>query len=452
MISTPLQLYEDISPSFSPLVHPNERSHHILIIGGGVIGLTTAWALLDAGHHVTILAKEWASWTEAQRLTSQIAGALWEYPPAACGQHTDKISLQHSKPWAMASYHIWRQLEGTLIDGKKSGIRMRPTDFFFPRPLEESPEDLQKMNELMSSGVRGFCRKSSLVEKRRVDPLYGCKDAYEILSPVIDTDVAMEWLMELVKAKGAILVTEELQADLLFIEDSLRHRFGVDAIVNCAGLASDKLAGDDSCYPIRGAMIRVINDGKDFPKVEAALVITADVAVNNEMVFIVPRNNDVLYLGGIAQPGKSDLNLTIHDAVIKRMRSNCEAFLPDLKNARYDAKYPLALGLRPFRGKNIRVERELRHTPAGKISRIVHSYGHGGAGWSLAFGCAGDVRHLLQEAVKDQPPEPMRELEYPGQGNGVVIRDPNMQPETGIKDVGGIDTKSQSTDEHKPKL
>lgn len=91
------------------------------------------------------------------------------------------------------------------------------------------------------------------------------------------------------------------------------------------------------------------------------------------------------------------------------MRARCEAFLPDLKRARLDPEYPLAQGLRPFRGKNIRVERELRRTHTGQASRIVHSYGHGGSGWSLAFGCAGDVKSLLQEAMKGQLPEPMRE-------------------------------------------
>lgn len=99
------------------------------------------------------------------------------------------------------------------------------------------------------------------------------------------------------------------------------------------------------------------------------------------------------------------------------MRERCEALLPDLKNARLDPEYPLAQGLRPFRGRNVRVERELRRTPAGRISRVVHSYGHGGAGWSLAFGCAGDVRYLLQEVMEDQLPEPMRD-----HGAGIVAR------------------------------
>ncbi|KAG6357623.1 hypothetical protein INS49_013500 [Diaporthe citri] len=217
----------------------------------------------------------------------------------------------------------------------------------------------------------------------------------------------MEWLMQLVAAKGAIFVTEEIQDDMLLIEDSLRARFGADAIVNCTGLGSAKVANDASCYPLRGAMIRVINDGKDFPKVEGALAISADAASDKEMVFIVPRNDSILYLGGIVQPSQKDLDLTIDHPDIKRMRARCEAFLPDLKNARLDKEYPLAQGLRPFRGRNVRVERELRRTPDGKISRVVHSYGHGGAGWSLAFGCAGDVRCLLQEVINGQLPEPM---------------------------------------------
>lgn len=110
---------------------------------------------------------------------------------------------------------------------------------------------------------------------------------------------------------------------------------------------------------------------------------------------------------GIVEPGQKHLDLTIDHPVIKRMRARCDAFLPDLKNARLDEEYPLAQGLRPFRGRNVRVERELRRTPAGRISRVVHSYGHGGAGWSLAFGCAGDVKHLLQSVMKGQLPEPM---------------------------------------------
>ncbi|KAJ3574371.1 hypothetical protein NPX13_g4386 [Xylaria arbuscula] len=361
-----------------------------------------AWVMLDRGYHVTIVSKAWVS--DEQRLTSQIAGALWEYPPAVCGQHTDAISLAHSKRWCMTAYHIWDAIASIPSVSRASGVRMMPSDFFFPCKIEEDPRQASKMAELMASGVRGFYRGSDIIDDRGVDPSYGAVDAYELMAPVIDTDQAMYWLTSLVESKGARFVTEEIREDLITIEDSLRARFHVDVIVNCTGLQSLSLAGDSTVYPIRGGLIRVINDGTVFPKVNAALTITADAAhSSNEIVFLVPRNDNILLIGGITEPHKWDLDLTLETPIIRRMRERCDKFLPGLKDAQLDADYPLAQGLRPFRGSNVRVERELRRSG----SRIVHSYGHGGAGWSLSFGCAQDVVALVDETLSGAPAKPM---------------------------------------------
>ncbi|KAG7100037.1 hypothetical protein E1B28_001823 [Marasmius oreades] len=401
-----LTMYRDITPLPQPLNKPTADSKHILVVGGGVIGLTTSWALLDRGYRVTVLAKEWASYGKEQRIASQIAGALWEYPPAVCGQHTDKISLQHSKKWCMAAYHIWNAVASDEELSKAAGVRMMPSAFYFPNPVDSDDFQREKMNEIAASGVVGFRRGQELIEKRRIDPEHGGVDAYEIMAPVIDTDKAMGWLMELVKAKGAKMITETIHGDLLRQEQQLRERFRVEAIINCTGIAGAETAADKSCYPIRGGLIRVINDGKDFPKVEAALTISADVATHSEIVFIVPRNDNILLMGGFTEPHNWSLDLTLDSPVMQRMKARCEAFLPELKNARLDPDYPMAQGLRPFRGSNIRVERELRTlSSSSRPSRIVHSYGHGGAGWSLSFGCAGDVLRLLEEALLDLQPQ-----------------------------------------------
>lgn len=299
---------------------------------------------------------------------------------------------------------------------------MKPVDFFFPEPVEANPAETAKMLEIMSSGVRGFRRDAAaILQARRVSPRYGAVDAYEHLAPVIDTDACMRFLAELVAAKGARLVTRAVRGDLLDREAGLRAEFGAAAIVNATGLASAELAGDGSCYPIRGGLVRVVNDGRDFPKVDAALTVSANAAHSpNEIVFLVPRNDDVLLVGGITEPSEHQLDLTLDSPIIQRMRARCEAFLPDLKHARLDPDYPLAQGLRPFRGGNVRVERELRMRRGGandkgddastatQTSRIIHSYGHGGAGWSLAFGCAGDVALLVEEALADLAPRPMK--------------------------------------------
>lgn len=424
-------MQDRISFEPEPLVRPGPDAKHVLVIGGGVTGLITSWALLDRGFKVTIMSKQWASYTKEQRLTSQIAGALWEYPPAVCGQHTDTISLHHSRRWCMLAYRIWDAIASDPELSRTSGVQMKQSAFFFPFKIEDDAEQHQKMLDIKASGVRGFQHSVNLVEHYGVDPKYGCKDAYELTAPIIDTDTAMTWLMQLTASKGATFVTETITGDIFAQEEELLKRFNSDVIVNATGLAGFQIASDNSCYPIRGALVRVINDGSDFPKVDAALSISADARhenhTPNEIVFIVPRSDRVLLLGGISQPHEWKLDLTLESPVVQRMKTRCQEFLPRLQNARLDEDYPLAQGLRPFRRRNVRVERELRYhqTPTqqdktntnngqtnagdnvGTASKIVHSYGQGGAGWSLSFGCAETALGLVEEVLAGKPPKPM---------------------------------------------
>ena len=418
ILDHPLVLGENLSLDPLPQQDPTATSPTILIIGGGVTGLINAWVLLDRGYHVTVVAQRWASFTDEQRLTSQIAGALFEFPPAVCGQHTDAISLNKSKRWCMVAYKIWEAIASDPNRAAISGVQMKHSNFFFPRPIEEDSAQLLKMREIENSGIRGFNRSPNLITKAGIDPRYGAVDAYEHLAPIIDTDRAMEWLMVMVQSKGAKFITETIHGDLFSQESELRHRFNADVIVNSTGLSSLSLAADKACFPLRGALIRIINDGSDFPKVDTSLAITADAALDNEIVFIVPRNDNILLLGRIAQPHEWKLDLKLDSPEIQRMRTRCENFLPGLKNARVDPEYPLAQGLRPARERNVRVERELRRQRVvvdgcerEVPSRIVHSYGQGGAGWSLSFGCAEDVAVLVGDALHELPAEAMAATE-----------------------------------------
>jgi D-amino-acid oxidase len=79
------------------------------------------------------------------------------------------------------------------------------------------------------------------------------------------------------------------------------------------------------------------------------------------------------------------------------MQERAVAFLPTLKDAQLDPEYPFAQGLRPARKGNVRLEREKRN---GK-SNIVHSYGHGGSGWSFSFGCAVEVAKIVEGMVAE---------------------------------------------------
>jgi D-amino-acid oxidase len=306
----------------------------------------------------------------------------------------------------MTSYHIFSKL-AAIADPANHGIRMRLVNFFFKKKLEDLPEQVAKMREIEAAGIAGFTHDPNLVGEHAVNQDAGIVDSYRHLAPVIDTDVYMVWLRALVVRKGAILRTGRISGDLIDIEPELLAMYRACAIVNATSLQAKELAADPTVFPLRGALIRVVNDGKKFPRVTQALCVTHDESNPDEdtIVFIVPRNDRTLILGGIAQPGRWDLNLTLSCPEIQRIRARCNKFVPGLEHAELDEAAPLVQGLRPLTKANVRVAREPRVRRYGKgASRIVHSYGHGGSGFTLSFGCAGDVLAIVQEIVNEEQP------------------------------------------------
>src|SRR5258708_30886763 len=73
------------------------RNETVLVIGAGVSGLTSALCLKQHGFRVTVVADHFAP-----RVTSVVAGALWEWPPAVCGYHQDQQALIRSKARCLA--------------------------------------------------------------------------------------------------------------------------------------------------------------------------------------------------------------------------------------------------------------------------------------------------------------------------------------------------------------
>jgi D-amino-acid oxidase len=117
---------------------------------------------------------------------------------------------------------------------------------------------------------------------------------------VIDTDRYMTWLRFTVACRGGKFVNSRIDGDLFDQEDALLKMYDVSAIVNATGLSGFDLAGDKTVYPLRGALIRVVNDGSKFPLVTEALCVTHDDerGAVDDIVFIVPRNDRTLILGG----------------------------------------------------------------------------------------------------------------------------------------------------------
>jgi D-amino-acid oxidase len=187
-------------------------------------------------------------------------------------------------------------------------------------------------------------------------------DGLRFTAPVIDMSVHLPWLADRLRALGGRI--ERATVRSLDVLDA-------DAVVNCAGLGARELAGDASLRAVRGQIVRVAA-----PDVTEWLVDQRD---PERLVYVVPRESDVV-LGGTAQEGDEDSEPDA--ATTEAIRERCAEIVPAVRDAPIVS---VAVGLRPAR-PSVRLEGE---------GRVVHCYGHGGAGVTLAWGCAVEVAALL---------------------------------------------------------
>lgn len=146
-----------------------------------------------------------------------------------------------------------------------------------------------------------------------------------------------------------------------------------DVVVNCTGLGARTLAGDASLQAVYGQVLLVEPGTLDMG------VSLGDERDVSAMLYAIPRRLDVV-LGGCALPCPDDTLLAPDPGLRKAILARARA--AGLGHGRVLAE---RAGLRPCR-PTVRLERQ---------GRLLHNYGHGGAGYTLAYGCAEEAVALL---------------------------------------------------------
>lgn len=314
----------------------------VIVVGCGVSGLTSGIRLLEKGFDVTILADKLPPNT-----TSNVAAAVW-YPYRA-------YPIDRVLGWGSASAKEFYD----LMDTTESGVRKTSLTEVFARPV---PDPWWK------GAVRKFHRvpPSSLPA--------GYEDGYSVEVPLIETPRYMRYLQDqFARRKGRIQSQKLSKLSDLSRDDRI--------IVNCAGVWARELVDDEQVYPIRGQIIRVKASG-----VEECLV---DEAGPLALTYIVPRSQDYI-LGGTAEECKWDLEPDKETAedILRR----CKQLAPALV---VEEVLEHLVGLRPGR-KEVRLETER----VSMRCAVIHNYGHGGAGFTLSWGCADEVAALAEDLAK----------------------------------------------------
>jgi D-amino-acid oxidase len=311
----------------------------VVVVGCGVIGLTAAVRLREAGLDARIVTAELPPET-----TSSVAAAIW-YPYKAYPEN-------RVLSWGGRTFEVFEELS----NHSGSGVLMREGVEIWH---EEVPD------AWWASAVPGVrrCREEELPP--------GYRDGHAFVAPVVEMPIYLNYLMDRFTAAGGSIEQRALSS----LDDVDAH-----VVVNCVGLGARELVGDTSMEPIRGQIVRVSNPGLEH--------FVLDEENPEGVTYIVPRSADCI-LGGTADEGMWDLEPDPETAagILRR----CTALEPRLRSAEV---LEHRVGLRPGRPA-IRLERE---DVAGGIPRI-HNYGHGGSGITLSWGCAEETLRLVEEAL-----------------------------------------------------
>jgi D-amino-acid oxidase len=278
----------------------------------------------------------------AQQTNSGAAGAIW-FP-------YDVEPFEKVIAWSLSSYAKFRELAREPQSGV-SFIELRQLarvgEISIPAWADEMDGRTLGPAEIPSAFASGFALRV----------------------PLIDTTRYLDYLRERFVRAGGRLRQRHVTA---FSETAGEF----DLIINCAGIGARELAADSGLEPHRGQVVIV-------PKLDLDHAVVCD---DTPFTYAIPRRNDCLF-GGTNELSDD----------IQPNRSQTATILAECSRVLSINQPPVLaerVGIRPFRRSGVRLERE--QFSDGCV--VVHNYGHGGAGFTLSWGCAEEVLTLADQA------------------------------------------------------
>jgi D-amino-acid oxidase len=295
----------------------------VIVVGAGVIGLSCAVRLAEAGYEVAVFARDLPLET-----TSSVAAAVW-YPYLSAPE--DRVAA-----WSRTTYEEFAKLADA-----EPAVRMRHGREFL---VDRLPDPR------WADGLPDFTRVGSPA---------GFVDGWAFTAPVIEMPVYLPALVKRLEQAGGTLTRSALSA----------LPTSADLVVNCAGLGARLTAGDPTVAPVRGQVMTVEQCG-------LTEWLIADEAPE-DLTYVVPREHDVV-VGGTSQPG--DWNLAVDPKTTDQILSRAAELVPQLRKAKILRQ---RVGLRPARPT---IRCELVRTRTGEPVIHCYGHGGSGVtvSWGCA--------------------------------------------------------------------
>jgi D-amino-acid oxidase len=320
------------------------RTFDVVVVGGGVVGLTTAALLQQRGQSVCVLSAD-----PPERTTSNLAAAVWY--PTGFSEHPDVLR------WARRSFEVFSD----LAEDPHSGVLMRESIMLLRRPAD-TPWWAEAVERVES------------MDPQELSPPY--VGGYRFVVPLVEMPIYLPWLLRRFVASGGVFEQRAVGS----LQEAASYG---EIVLNCSGLSARTLCGDETLVPVRGDVVRVVNP--------ALAVSVRDEENPKGRTYVHPRTHDCI-LGGTSEPGEWD---TSPDPVkAAAIVERCVELVPELEGSKVLEHH---VGLRPSRPDGVRLELD---TVALSGSWLIHNYGHGGAGITLSWGCAEEAAALADRALQ----------------------------------------------------
>lgn len=307
----------------------------VTVVGCGIVGLTTAIALQEKGWKVKLIAKE-----KFEETLSHKVGAIW-FP-------FEVHPIEKANHWGALAYERYKK---EVLPN--NGVSFIP---FIVAYNEQS--DTSWTKKLPKEAVRKALKE---------ELPSGIEMAYIAQVPLAEPPIYLPTLFQRFLDSGGEYETREIK--------SLQELSGLnELVINSTGLGAKTLCSDSDLNAMRGQILRC----EKMDNVPSCVNSTQ----KGQLSYVINRSADCI-VGGTDYENDWNLNVEPTDTDLIKAKLAASGF-----DANKVKVIESLVGLRPWR-KEVRFEFDENHP------NVFHNYGHGGAGFTVAWGCALDLVEQL---------------------------------------------------------
>lgn len=346
----------------------------VVVVGAGVVGLTSALVLSEKGYSVAVVAESLPTDVPNSSYTSAWAGAHFRpFPPSQPNDLREGLYTRETYKWFKELVKTNPESSVKFVVGEEY-IEDAPQRYLQWAAEEQGIEDF----ELIDPNKHG----RSLPKPVN----FGCRYKTWVLNPPLYLAFLMRRLQMNYRVKFVKARFNTLRNVFLTYQD-------ISLVVNATGQGLQLDGGyDPLSFPIRGQTLLVRPSTPDHPYRDRTITHQSS---DGKWTFLIPRPFD----GGVIIGGTKQVN-KIQDwpdhQDTQDIVKSAQVMFPELFGEPEIGAdiVQTNVGFRPARKGGSRIELEMVRDN-NKDKAIVHAYGAGGMGYEMSYGIAKAVSQIV---------------------------------------------------------